>query len=263
MNLPIINFDWSTCLKFCNLPLLFCHFLGNLECPYSCNNKDMSSKKGKRKQRKQRTTKNNRGNHGNRRSADFKNHEDVEEESSFYLCECCMTHTDIAAFCGTCEGFICQECFDNHQPKKRYEDHHSSIIDKEADYSKIQVLGIATCPKHYLQQLNFFCMDCSQTACYHCTLTDHRSPDHNLKDLDDLADATKNLYKDLVDDIASPVQTFCGVRERVKKVELQFLNQTSDVKDTLYNRSKKMTANCTRQGSQFGSRSCCVEKSTK
>ena len=208
----------------------------------------MSSKKGKRKQKKQRSTKNHRSDHGNRRSADFKKHEDVEEESSGYLCECCMTNPDIAAFCETCEGFICHECFDNHQPKKRYEDHHSNIVDKETDYSKIQVLGIATCPKHYLQQLDFFCLDCSQTACYHCTLTDHRSPDHNLKDLDDLADATKNLYKDLVSDIPSPAQIFCGVRERVKKVEQQFLNQTSDVKDTLYNRSKKMTATVRAKG---------------
>ena len=195
------------------------------------------AKRGKRNQKKQR----NKKGYGSRSRSTTDYEEDIEVAVRF--CECCESDRELKAFCGVCKGFICDECFQEHQTDERYEYHYSHTVDGVDEVAELEAKGIGICPKHYLEHLNFYCADCSEMICYYCTVLDHQKPSrHNFKNLKDVANDMKNEYSDVISQTPSPAQAYRVVDDHIRRVKKDFLKETDEIKVDIAKRKNRMTS---------------------
>ncbi len=176
-------------------------------------------------------------------------------------CESCKGKA--MSYCTTenCDGFMCSECYNNHerQTKKKFS-HEILILEKTRKKShkeladKLEKLypSLSKCNEHSTNALDFHCNQCFKPVCTECMPLHHREHD-TCKTDSDMMDTIKEeirtevtLFPTMLDEVKKVVQEIESTKQSLEQCEkdvcLEICNCFDELEQLLHQRKEVLVS---------------------
>ncbi|XP_022111689.1 E3 ubiquitin-protein ligase TRIM71-like [Acanthaster planci] len=175
-------------------------------------------------------------------------------------CEGCDEGLEAVARCVDCKNVMCIRCQKVHERTKSMKNHrivrHEGQTCPEIAPADRQKHNAPTCTKHKNQELCFYCETCQTLACGKCAALDHRTAEHEYRDV---ADAIRSFRED-VDKI---LQRFEHIRMEFKVADDSFQHARSRLRIMADRACRDITAKEEEEIAKIQNESCLLREKVK
>ena len=138
--------------------------------------------------------------------------------------KCRRTGSPSVVFCGECDIFMCERCYDAHEMMSAYDNHTVKTLEEISTLSStdVQTSELTTptpCPQHNGEVIKYCCEQCNALMCQACAIA--LKPPHNPKYL-----TTESSIADIhTQSVKIAHQTAVCYEGKHQKIEKEFQNQ--------------------------------------
>ena len=98
--------------------------------------------------------------------------------------KCRRTGSPSVVFCGECDIFMCERCYDAHEMMSAYDNHTVKTLEEIStltctDFQTSELTTPNTCPQHNGEVIKYCCEQCNALMCQACAIA--LKPPHNPK----------------------------------------------------------------------------------
>ena len=161
-------------------------------------------------------------------------------------------HSD--GYCGECEEYMCQSCFDTHKEWKLNRRHRFTDPTKRAE-KRENIEYLEKCKKHLNELVKFYCPHHKKVGCGDCMVLDHKAckieyiPDiastfKDSGDFKELSDCVK-VCQDEVNEMCDSIKEH---KRHIRETHESFVNNVDMFKEEIIAHVNKMTNAMLKQG---------------
>ena len=142
--------------------------------------------------------------------------------------KCRRTGSPSVVFCGECDIFMCERCYDAHEMMSAYDNHTVKTLEEISTLSStdVQTSELTTptpCPQHNGEVIKYCCEQCNALMCQACAIA--LKPPHNPKYL-----TTESSIAEIhTQSVKIAHQTAVCYEGKHQKIEKEFQNQIRTV----------------------------------
>ncbi|XP_070548191.1 tripartite motif-containing protein 2-like [Ptychodera flava] len=141
------------------------------------------------------------------------------DEPPELLCRMC-TNAQSQSYCVHCQILFCGDCKVLHASLPVTESHNHSLMTSDDFRNKVLKTSpftrAVTCPEHFGEDLNLYCVSCHIPVCSECVHTKHFHADSNPMEISTIIDGTRLKLKDVYGSTCTAVNQHKFLKEIVK-----------------------------------------------